>query len=152
MTKVLVAVSALMICIPAGVHAQTHTTYTTTGAESVTVGTQAPGSGRMIQGGMQKGKSVSTHADGSKVEETWTCISTTQPPNAKIFDVHSLCDISNARGTYTITFGCQIMDENGAMGCLGGLYGKTGWYEGKGGGTTWMGLNGSGTGTAQWSD
>ena len=151
MKKLIAASCALALCVPTGAMAATYT-YTTQGGDSVTVGTRAPGDGRIIQGGMQTGTSVSTMADGTRVNESWTCISTTQPPNAKIFDVHSLCDVTNERGTYTITFGCTITSENGAMGCLGGLYGKTGAYAGKGGGTTWMGLNGTGTGTAQWTD
>lgn len=127
-------------------------TYKTTGGDQVTVGTTVPADGRVIQGGMQKGTSVTTMADGTKVNEKWTCISTTQPPHAKIFDIHSLCDVSSARGNYSIAFGCTIMSKEGALGCVGGLYGKTGEYEGKGGGTTWMGINGNGTGTAQWTD
>lgn len=146
-----IAISTVMLATPSAALAG-HLTYTTTGGESVTVGTTAPGTGRLIQGGMQSGTSVSTAEDGTKINERWTCISTTQPPNAKIFDVHSLCDVSNSKGTYTITFGCTFTGSDGAMGCLGGLYGKTGWYQGKGGGTTWMGLNGSGTGTSQWTD
>ena len=120
-------------------------TYTTKGDPPVTTGTPQRG------GSMQTGTSVVTMSDGSTINEKWTCIGVTNPPNSKIFDVHTICDVSSDRGNYTATFGCQAM-EGGMQGCVGGLYGRSGAYEGKTGATTWSGGQGSGSGTMQWRD
>jgi hypothetical protein len=129
--------------------AQTYT-YMTKDNPGMQVGTTAP-NGRVIAATANTGQMTITMADGSKITETYTCIGTTQPPNAKIFDAHTICDASGPNGSYTATFGCTNM-EGGAQGCVGGLYGKTGKYVGRGGGTTWMGKDGVGRGTGQWSD
>lgn len=130
-------------------NAQTYT-YVTKDKPGMAVGTTAP-NGRMIGGTANTGEMTITWADGTKTTETYTCIGTTQPPHAKIFDIHTICDASGGNGTYTATFGCTVT-EGGAQGCVGGLYGKTGKYAGRGGGTTWMGKDGVGSGTGQWSD
>lgn len=120
-------------------------TYTTNGGDMVVTGTPERG------GSMQTGTGMVTMDDGSSHSETWTCIGVTTPPNSKIFDVHTVCDVSSPKGAYTATFGCQNMD-GGAQGCVGGLYGRTGAYAGKNGATTWAGSGGTGSGTQQWND
>lgn len=119
--------------------------YKTTGGDSTNVGTAES------MGNMQVGTSVVTMDDGSSRNENWTCIGTSQPPNAKIFDMHFVCDIGSDAGTYSVSYGCQVLNpENETLGCVGGLRGKTGVYEGMGGATTWSGTNGTGMGTLQW--
>ncbi|WP_427964930.1 hypothetical protein [Altererythrobacter sp.] len=120
-------------------------TYTTTGGPEKTTGNE------QYQGSYQEGTSVVTFSDGTQVNENWTCIGVSQPPNAKLFDFHFACDASGPSGTYSMIFGCNNV-ENGMQGCVGGLNGKTGIYEGKNGATTWAGQGGSGSGTMQWAD
>lgn len=131
-------------------HAGT-STYTTTGGAMTRVGTETPDGG-MFGGSLQVGTSVQTMADGSKSDESWTCIGVSQPPHDKIFDQHVACDVTSAAGDYSIIFGCDNISKDGKQGCVGGLYGKTGAYKGKGGATTWAGKDGTGVGTAQWND
>lgn len=71
------------------------------------VGTTAP-NGRAIGGTANNGEMTIVWADGTKTAETYTCIGTTQPPDAKIFDLHTFCDASGPNGSYTATFGCTI--------------------------------------------
>lgn len=120
-------------------------TYTTKTSSTVRTGTPERG------GSMQTGTSTVTMSDGSTSAQTWTCIGVTQPPNAKIFDAHSSCDVKSPQGDYTVSFGCQIL-EGGRQGCIGGLYGRTGSYAGKTGAVTFAGTMDGGSGTMQWSD
>jgi hypothetical protein len=107
--------------------------------------------GTPVVGATWTGTSTVTWADGKKTVDKYTCVSTTQPSNAKIFDTHSICDGGNAEGTYTAVFGCQYMSKDMQnMGCVGGLTGRTGKYAGRGGGITFGGRNGAGTGTGSW--
>jgi len=150
MKRNLSAIAALAAAFTfSAAQAQTYT-YTTKDKPGMEVGTTGP-NGRAIGGTANDGDMSIAWADGTSTNETYTCIGTTQPPNAKIFDVHTICDASGPNGSYTATFGCTVM-EDGAQGCVGGLYGKTGKYAGRGGGTTWMGKDGVGRGTGQWSD
>lgn len=104
------------------------------------------------QGSYQEGTSVVTNSDGTTANENWTCIGVSQPPNAKVFDFHIVCEAKGSAGSYSMIFGCNNIGENGMQGCVGGLNGKTGMYEGKNGATTWSGAAGTGSGTMQWSD
>ncbi|MFK7841503.1 MAG: hypothetical protein AB8B54_04490 [Sphingorhabdus sp.] len=82
---------------------------------------------------------------------TFSCVSMTQPPNGKLFDMHMLCDGTDKQGTYSATFGCTIINaatEN--FSCVGGLYGKSGAYAGRGGTATNHSLGGKASGTGQW--
>ena len=121
-------------------------TYSTTGGPEKTTGTD------QFQGSYQDGTSEVTFADGSRSSENWTCIGVSQPPTAKIFDFHFACDSWGEKGSYSMIFGCNNIGDTGAQGCVGGLTGKTGIYEGKNGSTTWAGTGGTGTGTMQWTD
>lgn len=146
MSKTLrIAALAICLAIPGIAHAGT-ATYVTTGGPEKTVGTD------QYQGSYQDGTSVATYADGTKVNEKWTCIGVSQPPNAKVFDFHFACDASSDAGSYSMIFGCNAIDDKGLQGCVGGLNGKTGRFAGKNGATTWSGTGGSGTGTMQWGD
>lgn len=121
-------------------------TYTTSGGPETTTGNSN------YQGSFQKGTMTVTFSDGTSVDENWTCIGVSQPPNSKIFDFHFACDASGPKGSYSMIFGCNAIGKDGAQGCVGGLNGKTGSYEGKGGSTTWSGKAGNGMGTMQWSE
>ncbi len=146
MTRKLIAIAAGM-CLLAPTAALAGTgTYATTGGPEKLVGNAN------YQGSYQEGTSVVTYSDGTTENEKWTCIGVSQPPNAKVFDFHVVCEASGAGGSYSMIFGCNSINEDGLQGCVGGLTGKTGRYEGKSGATTWSGTRGTGMGTMQWSD
>lgn len=150
MNRKFFAIAAIMVTFTfSAAQAQTYT-YTTKDKPGMVVGTTAP-DGHTIGGTANTGEMTVMWADGTKTAETYTCIATTQPSNAKIFNVHTICDASGPNGSYTATFGCTNL-KDGAQGCVGGLYGKTGKYAGRGGGSTWMGKDGVGRGTGQWSE
>ncbi len=103
-------------------------------------------------GGYWSGTSNVTWADGSKSTDKYTCVSTSQPTNAKIFDSHVICDGTNSQGTYSAVFGCQFTSKDmQSTGCVGGLTGRTGKYAGMGGTITFAGRGGTGSGTGTWS-
>lgn len=107
--------------------------------------------GNPVVGAYWTGNSTVTWADGKKSVDPYSCISTTQPVNDKIFDTHVVCDAKGADGTYSSTWGCQFTTPDRlSMGCVGGLIGRTGRYAGRGGTITFMGRNGNGGGTGTW--
>lgn len=115
------------------------------------VGTMGP-DGVPIAGAYWTGSTTTTWTDGKKTNENYACVSTTQPPNAAIFHMHAICDATSPAGNYTSVWGCNFRDkERTLMGCVGGLYGKTGMFAGKGGGINYMGMVGGGSGTGQWT-
>lgn len=108
--------------------------------------------GQPVVGASWTGSSAVTWADGRKSADKYTCVSTTQPANAKIFDSHVICDGSNSDGTYSAVFGCQFTSKDfQSTGCVGGLTGRTGRYAGMAGTITFAGRNGSGSGTGTWA-
>jgi hypothetical protein len=108
--------------------------------------------GNPVVGAFWTGTSTVTWADGKKTTDKYTCISVTQPVNDKVFDAHTVCDGSGADGTYTSVWGCQYTSKDMmSMACFGGLTGRTGKYAGRGGTMTFMGRNGSGSGTGTWA-
>lgn len=108
--------------------------------------------GNPVVGLSWTGTSTVTWADGRKSTDKYTCVSTTQPINAKIFDSHVICDGSNSDGTYSAVFGCQFISKDmQSTGCVGGLTGRTGKYAGMGGTITFAGRGGSGSGTGTWA-
>lgn len=127
-------------------------TFDATANAPTTVGTMGP-DGVPVAGSYWTGSTATTWGDGKKTSETYACVSTTQPPNASIFHMHAICDATGAAGAYTSVWGCNFRDkERTLMGCVGGLYGKTGMYAGKGGGgINYMDKVGAGSGTGQWS-
>ncbi len=140
-----VIAAAAVLAMPTAAFAGT-ATYSTTGGPEKIIGNAN------YQGSYQEGTSTVTNSDGTTLNENWTCIGTSQPPKAKIFDFHVVCEAHGDAGTYSMIFGCNNIGENGLQGCVGGLNGKTGRYEGKNGATTWSGTAGTGSGTMQWSD
>lgn len=142
----------LVLALAAGsAQAQTFT-FSSAANTPTTVGTMGP-DGVPIAGSHWTGTTTTTWADGKKTSDTYACISTTQPPNDAIFDMHAICDATGAAGDYTSVWGCNFQDkERTQIGCVGGLYGKTGMFAKKGGGITYMGKVAAGTGTGQWSN
>lgn len=143
--------SAALFAVGANTAQAQNFTYETTASVPTTVG--GPGmNGVPVVGAHWTGTSNVTWADGKKSVDKFTCVSTTQPTNAKIFDVHTICDAGNADGTYSAVFGCQYLSKDyQTMGCVGGMTGRTGKYAGMGGGITFSGRSGSGSGTGAWS-
>jgi hypothetical protein len=145
-----IGASSLLAVIASSAQAQNFTFESKANAPTVVGGPGA--SGAPVVGAMWTGTSIVTWADGKKTTDKYTCVSTSQPANAKIFDVHTICDGSNADGTYSAVFGCQYTSKDyQSMGCVGGLTGRTGKYAGMAGGITFGGRNGSGSGTGSWS-
>jgi hypothetical protein len=109
-------------------------------------------SGAPVVGVYWTGTTTTTWPDGKRTTEKYTCISTTQPRNDKIFDTHAVCDSSGPDGTFSSVWGCQFTSKDmQSMGCLGGLNGRTGRFAGMGGTITFMGRGGNGSGTGTWS-
>lgn len=143
----LAVIASLVLFAPA--QAQTFTFQSTANA-ATTVGGPTRG-GEIAAGASWTGTTSVTWADGKKTSDSYTCISTTQPPHAKIFDTHVICDSTGPTGKFTSTWGCNFVSaDRTATGCIGGLFGRSGMYEGKGGTITFSGKNGAGSGTGQW--
>ncbi len=107
--------------------------------------------GNLTVGSTWTGTSSVTWADGKKSTDKYTCVSTSQPPNAKIFDSHVICDGSGPDGMYSSAWGCNFISKDRlSQGCVGGLTGRTGIYAGKGGAITFSGRAGTGTGAGMW--
>lgn len=143
-------ISAALLAFVAGTaQAQNFTYESTANAPTVVGGPDMRG--HPAVGVSWTGTSAVTWADGKKTSDRYTCVSTTQPANAKIFDVHTICDGNNADGTYSAVFGCQYVSKDmQSAGCVGGLTGRTGKYAGRGGTITFSGRGGSGSGTGTW--
>ena len=107
MKKVLGYTFAAAVLCCANVAVAGTATYTTTGGPEKTTGTD------QYQGSYQEGTMVVTFADGTKVNEKWTCIGVSQPPNDKIFDLHFACDASSNAGSYSMIFGCDNIGDGG---------------------------------------
>ncbi len=146
-----ISVSCVSAVLALAVPAQAQTfTFDAVANTPTTVGTTGP-DGVPVAGSYWTGTTNTSWADGKKSTETYACISTTQPPNNAIFHMHAICDASSPSGAYTSVWGCNFQDkERTMMGCVGGLYGKTGMYAGKGGGITYAGKVAGGSGTGQW--
>lgn len=115
------------------------------------LGTTSP-EGVPVMGAYWTGAASSTWADGKKTKETYSCVSTTQPPRDAVFAVHLICDSVGPDGAFTSTWGCNPLNAGGTeMGCVGGFYGKSGSYAGKRGSATFHGkADGAGKGAGQW--
>lgn len=97
------------------------------------------------------GTSQTTFADGTKRAGNYTCVSMSQTPTDKLFDVHMLCDVTDSQGSYSAALGCTVIDAATTnWSCIGGLYGNTGAYEGRRGSVTNHSVAGAATGTGQW--
>lgn len=147
-SAIVIASAVLVVASPA--QAQSFTFQSTANAPTV-VGGPMPNGG-FAGGASWTGSSSVTWADGKKTSDNYTCISTSQPPNGKIFDSHVICDSTGPTGKFTSIWGCNFTSaDRTATGCVGGLVGHSGMFAGKRGGITFNGRNGAGTGTGQWN-
>lgn len=88
--------------------------------------------------------------DGKKLTNNFTCITMSQPANARIFDAHMMCNISDANGTYTSAWGCSGQQATG-IACVGRLLGQTGAYANRSGVISGSGKGVMQTGSGQWN-
>jgi len=147
------AIAACTLIAASGAHAQPAAdTFVFTSKTSSQLQLGSDGTGpNPYSGAYLTGTTKTTFADGSTKAAKFTCVSMTQPPSGKIFDLHMLCDATDSDGTYSATMGCNIIDAATAnFSCIGGLYGKTGAYKGRGGTLTNHAVGDSATGTGQW--
>jgi hypothetical protein len=148
LTKLALAAAALGLSAGAA-QAQTFT-FQATQTSAVQTGTAFPDGGS-IGGVYSTGTQVVTMADGTKVTETYSCIGTTQPPRDSVFQFSTVCNSTGPNGTTSSVWGCNYVNrERNEVGCVGGIYGKSGAYAGKRGSMTFHGVNGTGPGTGQW--
>jgi len=97
------------------------------------------------------GTTSTAYATGETRNGKYKCISMTQPPNDKLFDMHMLCDVNDKKGSYSATFGCTIIDAaTNNFSCVAGLYGNSGAYAGRRGTVTNHTVGSKATGTGQW--
>lgn len=94
---------------------------------------------------------TTTFADGSTASSSTECVATSQPPNNNIFAMHGVCEGRAESGSWTSIMGCNPLGEGSmAMGCVGGLYGKSGMFEGMRGAFTAHVSGGISHGTGEW--
>ena len=125
-------------------------TFTSQSNNEVNVGNDGTGSVPYF-GGYFVGTSQTALADGTNIAGNYTCVSMSQPPTDKLFDVHMLCDVTDSQGSYSATFGCTIIDAaTNNWSCIGGLSGESGAYEGRFGTLTNHSIGNAATGTGQW--
>ena len=129
------------------VDAQTFTFESTT-TDQTMLG-MAPGTGP--SGQHWTSEVTTTFADGTTTTAATECVATSQPPNNSIFMMHGICEGAADGGTWTSVMGCNPIGEGStAMGCVGGLYGKTGDFEGMNGAFTAHVNGGNSHGTGEW--
>ncbi|MEP0190498.1 MAG: hypothetical protein ABJP70_07745 [Erythrobacter sp.] len=125
-------------------------TFTSQASSNVTVGSDGTGL-NPYSGSYLTGTSETAFANGTNTAGNYTCVSMTQPPTDSLFDAHMLCDVTDSQGSYSVTFGCTIIDAATVnWSCIGGLYGKSGAYEGRRGTLTNHTVGDAATGTGQW--
>lgn len=72
--------------------------------------------------------------DGEKpTKGTYKCVVTSQPPG--LFQSHTACTMKQSDGSFTSAWGCNALNAEGTeMTCVGGLFGRSGRFEGLRGG------------------
>ncbi|MBY0423409.1 MAG: hypothetical protein K2Q06_13965 [Parvularculaceae bacterium] len=151
MLKTFIGAVACAAVLASSANAQLFTFTTKDGEGRKEMGMMSP-EGAPIMGAYWTGAAKTVWADGKKSNETYACVSVTQPPRDSIFFMHLVCDSTAADGVFTSTWGCNPLDKEGtAIGCVGGLLGKSGAYVGKRGSASFQGkADGSGQGAGQW--
>ena len=85
--------------------------------------------GSLYTGGHWKGTYAATFDGEDVVTGTYECAATNQPPG--IFHMHAACTMTQPDGTFTSAWGCNPYDQKGMeMGCVAGLHGRSGRFEG----------------------
>ena len=115
-------------------------------------GLEAEG-GPQYQGGSVTGTYTATYADGSEDTGSVKCIGMDQPDGG-VFAIHLTCNVTGREGNATSVYGCNFLGPRGPdtpLGCVGGIQGRTGPFEGRRGGLTmeWYSDEKS-RGTGQW--
>lgn len=96
-------------------------------------------------------KTTAKNSDGSITKGKSVCVSMSQPPNSQIFDSHAACEVTATTGTFSVVFGCTLINaETGETSCAGGMTGKTGEFAGRRGNLTSHSKSEKSTGTGQW--
>ena len=122
-------------------------TFESTTTDQTMLG-MAPGTGP--SGQHWTAEITTTFADGSSTTSTSECVAMSQPPNNSIFAMHGVCSGSADDGSWTSVMGCNPIGDTMAMGCVDGLYGMSGMFEGRSGGFT-VHVNGATShGTGEW--
>lgn len=130
-------------------HAQSFT-YESKSSTPTVVGGVGP-AGQDYVGAYWTVKTTAKNSDGSTTKGNSICVSMSQPPNSQIFDSHVACDVTASDGTFSVVFGCTVMNaETGETSCVGGMAGKTGKYTGATGNIVSHNKSGKSTGTGQW--
>ena len=139
---------AAMICIPGVAHAADPEAFTVVveGSSTTMIGVEnGPWGVHVTNTGR------TTWADGTVTTDTGECVGMGQPPNDSLFQAHQICNVEGKEGSFTVLMGCNPDPTNeGAMGCVGQMWGKTGIYKGRGGGITMYAKDGKGHGAGQW--
>lgn len=124
-------------------------TFSSVSDETTNLGATTPAG--TVGGAYWTGTTTAAYADGTETVSSFTCVSMTQPPRDAIFMMHGVCDLTAEDGTFTSYMGCNVLSEDPMeMGCVGGLTGKTGAYEGRGGSFTLHAKGETSAGTGQW--
>ena len=125
-------------------------TYESKADTPTVVGGVGP-AGQDYVGAYWTAKTTAKNSDGSTTKAKSICVSMSQPPNSQIFDSHAACEVTASNGTFSVVFGCTIVNaETGETSCVGGMAGKTGDYAGARGNLTSYNKSGTSTGTGQW--
>lgn len=131
-------------------HAQSYV-FQTIQKTSEVVGGARP-DGTTFGGQMTTGTAESTWQDGKKTTATHTCIGVSMPPNDSTYSFRIMCDSTGAEGASSTIWGCtNPAKDTGSVVCTGWAFGKTGMYAGKRGAMTFVGVNGTGSGTGNWA-
>jgi hypothetical protein len=126
------------------------TTFKSQQTSSQAVGGVRP-DGTAFGGQMTTGTTETMAADGKKWSGTHKCMGVTMPPNDSTYNARLVCDNSDPSGTSSTIWGCTApAKETKTVFCTGWAFGKTGGYEGRRGTMTFVGVDGSGSGTALW--
>jgi hypothetical protein len=146
----IIAVTALTFSI--AVYAQSFT-FDVVWKPVERVGGMTGSDGNLYGGGAVSGTYTTTYADGTKTNGTARCVGMSQPQGS-IFAIHLACTTTEGKDTATEVYGCNYLGKPGpetALGCVGGIEGKTGPNIGRRGALTmeWYSETGA-RGTGQW--
>ena len=130
-------------------HAQSFT-FESKSSDPTVVGGVGP-AGQDYIGAYWNAKTTAKNSDGSITKGKSVCVSMSQPPNSQIFDSHAACEVTATTGTFSVVFGCTLINaETGETSCVGGMAGKTGEFAGRRGNLTSHNKSEKSTGTGQW--
>lgn len=107
--------------------------------------------GTNFGGAMTTGTSETVQADGKKWSGTHKCVAVTMPPNDTTYNARLICENTDPSGVSSTIWGCTAPAKGtNEVYCTGWAFGKTGAYANRRGVMTFVGMDGSGSGTALW--